>query len=54
MNVDTSYLGGFASYLIDVRGTAIRAVAPAAGHTYRRGQAVCVRFTPDDCVLLRG
>ena len=50
--VDTNYLGGVAEYLVDVRGTEIRAIAPVGDHLHRRGRPVGVHFAPADCVLL--
>ncbi len=48
----TAYLGGTASYQIDVGKLRLNAINPIAGHVYREGEAVALSFLPADCVLL--
>jgi ABC-type Fe3+/spermidine/putrescine transport system ATPase subunit len=50
--VTTAYLGGSASYIVDVGGLRLNAVNPIVDHVYREGEQVAVAFSPGDCVLL--
>jgi len=50
--VTSSYLGGTASYLVEVEGKRMQAINPIAGKVYREGEDVAVAFDPADCVLL--
>ncbi|MBZ9986676.1 ABC transporter ATP-binding protein [Mesorhizobium sp. BH1-1-5] len=51
--VAASYLGGSAIYEVDIGGkTNIRANAPIDGRVLREGEAIELRFDPNDCVLL--
>jgi spermidine/putrescine transport system ATP-binding protein len=48
----TSFLGGTASYLIDVSGLTVIANTMIENRVWREGERVSVSVTPADCVLL--
>ena len=48
----TAYLGGTASYIVEVGKLKLNAINPIAGHVYREGEAVRLSFAPEDGVLL--
>ena len=49
---DLSYLGGMATYFIDVAGTRCLAINPIGRRMFERGEAVTVHVAADDCTLL--
>jgi ABC-type Fe3+/spermidine/putrescine transport system ATPase subunit len=50
--VDVNYLGGTASYFIDVDGVRMQAINPIEGAMFAEGDAVELAIDPADCVLL--
>jgi hypothetical protein len=48
----TSFLGGTASYLVDVSGLTVIANTMIDNRVWREGERVSVSVTPADCVLL--
>ncbi|MFT3989232.1 ABC transporter ATP-binding protein [Aestuariivirga sp.] len=48
----TAYLGGTASYVLDVGKLKLQAINPIAGKVYREGEDVKISFAPGDTVLL--
>jgi len=49
---DANYLGGTASYFIDVDGVRFQAINAIEEHMFKEGDAVEIRIDPKDCVLL--
>jgi len=49
---DVNYLGGTASYHVDVSGLTLQAINPIEGPLFKEGDAVSLRIATGDCVLL--
>ena len=49
---DMNYLGGMASYFVEVAGSRVQAINPIAERIFREGERVEVAMAPGDCVLL--
>jgi len=49
---DMNYLGGMASYFVDLAGERVQAINPIAGRIFREGETVALTVAPEDCVLL--